>query len=136
MGDGVIIIWSRWKHQRYVKIRGLTIDCEEESWESWNKYFSLFKKTFICMFPSKSFVFEPWHSQWQAYQLCGKEGKLMGQNPGQGQTGNHRFPVSMRKCLPLYDYFFKIGGWCVACYVILWHCKWLLCCYVVLENMY
>ena len=39
----------------------------------------------------------------------------------QGQTGNHRFAVLVRKCLHSHDcflflFFFQIRGWYLACY--------------------
>ena len=45
---GVIMISSRWKHERYSKIKGegLTIDLEERGGKGW-KIYPCFKKSFV-----------------------------------------------------------------------------------------
>lgn len=116
----MIIIWSRWKHWKYVKVVPLTTD--------WKIYFSYSKNIhFACSRINLMYLGHLVLKNRPTSREARKENLESGSL--QGQTEYRRFIVPVRKSLHLHDCFFQIAEWCVACCGktdVLFHFVWKL----------
>ena len=114
----LIIIWSSWKHQMYFKIWGWTVEWGVVEggkgrggiWvgRDGGTIFHIVKYSFSC--PHLNLLYLDYGALRNRPTDCVARKDFFWLRGGseflQGQTGNHKFPVLKRKCLPSCDCFF------------------------------